>query len=121
MSVRVGGGLLSWGFHHREGWSLTPESLEGHRLICILAQRHPLGNPELRWDRVEERLAAFWRSSPPVQGERESSAASIGSAGEKKDKTEVKTLVRWCLRRQNGGSGKKSQCLKLDIKDRLEV
>ncbi len=56
------------GLHHIEGWSFTPESLEGHRLICILAQRRPPGDPELRWDRVE-RLAAFRRSSPPVQGE----------------------------------------------------
>lgn len=70
-----------------EGWSFTLESLEGHRLICILAQRRPPGDPELRWDRVE-RLAAFRRSSPPVQGERESSAALIGSAGGKNKRGE---------------------------------
>lgn len=62
--VAVGSG----GLHHIEGWSFTPESLEGHRLICILAQKRPPGDPELRWDRVE-RLAAFRRSSSPVQGE----------------------------------------------------
>lgn len=68
MCVSGGGAGGDWGLHHIEGWSFTPESLEGHRLICILAQRRPPGDPELRWDRVE-RLAAFRRSSPPVQGE----------------------------------------------------
>lgn len=107
--------------HHIEGWSLMPESLEGHRLICILAQRCPAGDPELRWDRVE-RLAAFWRSSPPVQGERESAAALIASAGGKKDKTEVKTLVRErAIRQRKWRSWKKSHDLKLDINDRLVV
>lgn len=123
----VGGSTQS--LHHIEGWSLTPESLEGHRLICILAQRRPPGDPKVRWDRVE-RLAAFRRSSLPVQGERESTAALIVPAGEKKkkDKTQVKTLVRTLARgrweRENeggGGSGKRSQCFKLVINDRLEV
>lgn len=61
--VLLGGGLL-----HIKGWGFAGESLEGHSLICILAQRRPPGDPELRRDRVE-RLAAFRRSSPPVQGE----------------------------------------------------
>lgn len=86
--------ILFQSLYHIEGWSLTPESLEGHELICILAQRHPPGDPELRWDRVET-LAAFWRSSPLVQDELKSAAALIASAGEKKrDKTEVKIQVR---------------------------
>lgn len=63
--------------------------MEGHRLICILAQRRPHGDPELRWDRVEK-LAAFRRSSPPVQGERESTAALIASVGGKKGQNRSK-------------------------------
>ena len=121
-----GGWTSSQSLHHIEGWIQSPESSEGHRFICILAQRRPPGDPERRWDRVE-RLAAFRGSSPPVQGERESAAPLIASAGGeegRKDKTEVKTLAREKpLRRgkRGGGGGKRSQCLKLDINDRLEV
>jgi len=53
---------------YREGEELKPESSEGHGLFCILAQRRPPGDPGLRRDGAE-RLAAFRRSSPPVQGE----------------------------------------------------
>lgn len=89
VSVFKGKGGGSGGGRHpkapavQRGRGLKPESLEGHRLICILAQRWPPGDPELRWDRAE-RLAAFRRSSPPVRGERESAAALIASAGKKK-------------------------------------
>lgn len=87
-----------------EGWSLMPESLLGHRLICILAQKHPHTDPQLRWDRVE-RLSVFQGSSPPVQGERESAEALITSVGEKnktKHKIDVKTLVRERPKRRKG-------------------
>lgn len=87
--VWVGRWKSSQSLHHIEGWILTLESLEGHSLICILAQRRPPGDPELRWDRVE-RLAAFRRSSPPVQGERGSAVPLIASAGGKKGQNRSK-------------------------------